>query len=113
MLPDFWNQGHFFFTTPETLDVAAIKEKWNEPKQQFFESWINELNNLAEWTDAAIEQNAVNHLPAFNLKKGDIMLPLRIMLVGGKYGPGVYHIADLIGKEETINRIKTAMTLIG
>ena len=113
LLPDFWNQGHFFFTTPETLDVAAIKEKWNEPKQQFFESWINELNNLAEWTDAAIEQNAVNHLPAFNLKKGDIMLPLRIMLVGGKYGPGVYHIADLIGKEETINRIKTAMTLIG
>ena len=34
------------------------------------------------------------------------MLPFRIMLVGGKYGPGVFAIAEVIGKEETIKRIK-------
>jgi glutamyl-tRNA synthetase len=28
------------------------------------------------------------------------------MLVGGKYGPGVFHIAELIGREETALRIK-------
>ena len=39
------------------------------------------------------------------LKKGELMLPLRIMLVGGKYGPGVFAIAELIGKEETAKRI--------
>ena len=30
------------------------------------------------------------------------MLPLRIMLVGEKYGPGVFEIASSLGKEETI-----------
>ena len=40
------------------------------------------------------------------MKKGELMLPLRIMLVGGKYGPGVFIIADIIGKQETIKRIK-------
>ena len=113
LLPDFWAQGHFFFTTPESIDEAAIKDKWNEPKKQFFESWVNQLDTLADWTDVAIEQNAIEHLPAFGLKKGDIMLPLRVMLVGGKYGPGVYHIAELIGKEETIKRIKKAIEIIG
>ena len=34
------------------------------------------------------------------------MLPFRIMLVGGKFGPGVFDIAAILGKEETINRIK-------
>jgi glutamyl-tRNA synthetase len=34
---------------------------------------------------------------------------MRIMLVGGKFGPAVFEIAYHIGKEETINRIKTAL----
>ena len=37
------------------------------------------------------------------------MLPFRIMLVGGKFGPGVFDIAALIGKQETLQRIEKAM----
>ena len=40
------------------------------------------------------------------------MLPLRIMLVGGKFGPGVFEIAAAIGKEVTIARIKHTLSLI-
>jgi glutamyl-tRNA synthetase len=31
------------------------------------------------------------------------------MLVGGKFGPGVFDIAEVLGKEETIQRIKKAL----
>jgi glutamyl-tRNA synthetase len=34
------------------------------------------------------------------------------MLVGGKFGPGVFDIAALIGKEETLKRIKYAIDQI-
>ncbi len=106
LLPDFWAQGAFFFEAPET-DPAAVKDaKWNENKQLFFETWLTKLNEQADWTDVALEQSATDNLAQFGLKKGDIMLPLRIMLVGGKFGPGVFHIAELIGKEETMNRIR-------
>jgi glutamyl-tRNA synthetase len=37
------------------------------------------------------------------------MLPLRIMLVGGKFGPGVFEVAALIGKDESIHRIQRAL----
>ncbi len=107
LLPDFWAQGSFFFVTPETVDETLIRDaKWSENKELFFAAWTDKLNELADWTDVAIEQSAIDLLPSFSLKKGDIMLPLRIMLVGGKFGPGVYHIAELIGKAETIKRIK-------
>jgi len=33
------------------------------------------------------------------------------MLVGGKFGPPVFNIAELLGKEETINRITKALPL--
>ena len=38
------------------------------------------------------------------------MLPLRIMLVGGKFGPHVFEIAETIGKAVTIERIKNGLT---
>jgi glutamyl-tRNA synthetase len=46
------------------------------------------------------------------LKKGDVLLPLRIMLVGGKYGPGVFMIAEVIGKDETVKRIHNAIAML-
>ena len=42
-------------------------------------------------------------------KMGDVMLPFRIMLVGGKFGPHVFDIAALLGKQETIGRIEKAL----
>jgi len=39
-------------------------------------------------------------------------LPLRIMLVGGKFGPPVFVIAAMIEKEETIKRIENALSLL-
>ncbi len=106
LLPDFWAQGHFFFTTPEIKEEAAIKEKWNDQKQQFFTSWINILTAQPTWDHAVIEATFNEELPKNGLKKGDVILPFRIMLVGGKYGPGVFVIAEVIGKDETIKRIK-------
>ena len=37
------------------------------------------------------------------------MLPFRIMLVGGKFGPHVFDIAALLGKQETVKRIRLAL----
>ncbi|HET9824436.1 MAG TPA: hypothetical protein VFP87_03835 [Chitinophagaceae bacterium] len=33
-----------------------------------------------------------------------------MMLVGGKFGPPVFDIAAVLGKEETIQRIRRALT---
>jgi glutamyl-tRNA synthetase len=46
-----------------------------------------------------------------NIKPGELQLPFRIMLVGGKFGPPVFEIAATIGKEETIKRITNALGL--
>ena len=46
-----------------------------------------------------------------NIKPGELQLPFRIMLVGGKFGPPVFNIAEIVGKDETINRIKNALAL--
>ena len=112
LLPDFWAQGHFFFRTPEITELPAIQTKWDQAKKQFFNSWAEALNGISNWEHSGIEQSFNDHLQTHGLKKGDVLLPLRIMLVGGKYGPGVFVIAEMIGKEETQKRISQALSLL-
>lgn len=112
LLSDFWEQGHFFFESPRDIDISAIKEKWNDAKKNFFEGWINELPQIDTWDHMTLESSFNACLQRSGLKKGDVLLPLRIMLVGGKYGPGVFHIAELIGSEATAVRIKDVLALL-
>lgn len=112
LLADFWEQGHFFFREPEITELPAIKDKWNEAKAHFFQSWANMLGAQSDWTAATLEAQFAAHAQQLGLKKGELMLPLRIMLVGGKYGPGVFDIAHMIGREATIARVHKALGLL-
>jgi glutamyl-tRNA synthetase len=110
LLPDFIQHSSFFFKSPETWDTDAVKAKWNDDKKQFFEAYIEKLSAM-EW-DAVSLENGFKELAAErNIKPGELQLPLRIMLVGGKFGPPVFQIAEIIGRDETVKRIQTALSL--
>ncbi|HTC00740.1 MAG TPA: glutamate--tRNA ligase, partial [Ferruginibacter sp.] len=111
LLSDFFEQGIFFFKAPSTFDEATVKPKWDEKKQLFFAELIKALELNTSWQHDDLE-NGFKELAAANqLKTGELMLPFRIMLVGGKFGPSVFNIATLIGKKETISRIKKGLSV--
>jgi len=112
LLNDFVKQGSFFFQFPEMIDIAAINPNWNEQKNLFFLELIRAFELMQSWNHEALE-NELKELAAANqLKPGELMLPLRIMLVGGKFGPHVFNIAEVLGKEETIKRIQHTLQLL-
>jgi glutamyl-tRNA synthetase len=109
MLSDFWEQASFFYQAPTTLDTASVKPKWNADKAKFFQDFQGELQSTPEWTSAFIEAGFKQFAAVAGIKPGELQLPLRIMLVGGKFGPPVFDIAEMIGKEETISRVQSAL----
>lgn len=111
LLTDFYDQTHFLFKTPETWDADAVKPKWNEAKQLFFAEVIRNFELTPDWKASVLENNFKEIAAVNEIKPGEVLLALRIMLVGGKFGPGVFDIAEIIGKEETILRIKKALVV--
>ena len=112
LLPDFIQQAGFFFQAPETIDVAAVKPKWNDAKQLFFAEFIRQLQLAKDWEAPALEANFKEMAAAAAIKPGDLLMPLRVMLVGAKFGPHVFDIAVLLGREETQRRIEHALRLL-
>jgi glutamyl-tRNA synthetase len=112
LLTDFLQQASFFFQPPETIDTAAVQPKWNEQKQLFFSELIRAYQLIPEWQHNQLEKEFKEMAAVHQLKPGELMLPFRIMLVGGKFGPAVFDIADLLGRETTIKRIKNTLQLL-
>ena len=109
LLTDFISQASFFFRAPETHDLEAMKGKWNDTKKTFFQEWIAQMDQIATWDAPGIEQHFKSLAAAKNIKPGELQLPLRVMLVGGKFGPAVNDIAATLGREETTSRINYAL----
>ncbi len=106
LLSDFTTQSSYFFVSPKDYDLAAVKPKWTAEKSAFFEAYLPMIDDLPA---AELEEKFKALAAEKGIKPGELMLPLRIMLVGGKFGPGVFDIAVLLGKTETVNRIKQAL----
>ncbi|WP_295767531.1 glutamate--tRNA ligase [uncultured Mucilaginibacter sp.] len=109
LLNDAYEHAWYFFKQPEEYDLASVKPKWNEAKSDLFDAFISHLNQSRAFDAATLEADFKALLTEKGLKPGDAMLPLRIMLVGGKFGPHVFDIAALLGKEEVIKRIKNGL----
>ena len=109
VLTDFYDQSYFFFKAPEEYDLNAVKPKWDSGKKGFFELFIEEIKAIDTWESAFIEDGFKKLSMMQDIKAGELQLPFRIMLVGGKFGPPVFDIAALLGKEETILRIQKAL----
>src|SRR5690606_33709656 len=106
---DFWEQASFFFTIPDIYDVDAVKPKWNENKTASFQNIAADFETMQEWTAISLEPFFKNKVADSGMKIGELMMPFRIMLVGRKFGPDVFQIAERLGKDEVIKRIEKAL----
>ncbi len=110
LLTDFYEQGKFFFVTPGSYDEASVKPKWDDAKKNYFETLAVKLNEENNFSVENIEKIFKDLATEKNIKPGELQMILRVMLVGSKIGPGVFVIAETIGKAETLHRIEKAAT---
>lgn len=112
LLTDFVTQAAFFFIRPVRYDMDALTGKWNESKGTYFNELTGVLDSLNTWDPASIETVFKALATAKNIKAGELLFLFRMMLVGGKFGPPVFDIAAVLGKEETIARIQQLSALM-
>jgi glutamyl-tRNA synthetase len=112
LLTDFTDQCSFFFQYPSSIDLSPFRAKWDEKKRDFFIELVQRFEAVPAWQATALETVFKELATTRQLKPGELMLPLRIMLVGGKFGPGVFDIAFILGLEETKRRIIHMLALL-
>ncbi len=108
---DFWEMCDYFFIAPILYDEKAIKN-WNSATSELMQQLINVLTSIEDFTSVNIETIIKDWMTKKEIGMGKVMQPFRLSLVGALKGPHLFDIVELIGKEETISRLKRAIITI-
>lgn len=103
-----------FFEELKDYDINLYENKKNKLDLNESKQILNEVLSLFETTDDYTNDNLFSKLSEFGkskeMKTGKLMWPIRIALSGLENTPaGATEIASVIGKEETIKRIKSGI----
>ena len=118
VFPDIPDKISFFEKISDNYDLNLYVNEKNKLTKDESVDILNKVLPIFESTDDYNNDNLFAILKEFGkaneLKVGKLMWPIRIALSGLENTPaGATEIASIIGKEETINRIKTALKYIG
>lgn len=109
---DFWELGSYFFLAPSEYDEKAVKKQWKEDTAAIMTQLISLLEGTEDFGSENLETQVKQWISENELSFGKVMPPLRLVIVGEMKGPHIFDIMALIGKTDSIHRIKTAITVL-
>jgi glutamyl-tRNA synthetase len=108
---EFWDLADYFYQAPTSYDEKAAKN-WKEDTPDLMLKLIAEIESISNFEASTVEQHVKNWMTENGIGMGKIMQPMRLSLVGALKGPDLFQIAAMIGKEESIARIRKAISTL-
>lgn len=117
VFPDIKEKIDFFEELPE-YDISMYthkKMKTNaENSLEVLQDMLPELEALEDYSIAGIEAVCKEYIAKKELKNGRVLWPLRTAVSGKQMTPGgAYEIMEILGKEESLARIRRGIELLG
>ncbi len=113
LIPDLWEQSRFFFKDPETYDEKVIARSWKPETPALLSDYIKILEATEPFTVLNLEEATKSFVQEKSVGMGQLMNPFRLMVVGTSAGPGMFDMAEAMGKDGIIRRIRTGIQKIG
>ena len=122
---ELWEQVNYFFVAPTEYDEKSLAKRWKEDSPRHMQELIAVLENVSEedwhknYETTDDKGNAVTRwhlddvvmpwIAEHEYGVGIVMNAFRICLVGAARGVHIWAITDVLGKEETLARVRAAL----
>ena len=111
-IKDMWEEGKYYFSAPKSYDEKTIRKKWKEDTPKYMTELKYRIEKISDFNSENIEKEFKSYLEENELGMGKLLPAFRVSLTGLGMGPSLFDIASLLGKEETIKRMETALEKI-
>lgn len=112
LISEFWDQASFFFIAPESYDEKTVKKRWKDETPGQMSALSEVLEGLTDFSASNQETVVKQWIEDNGYNLGGIMNAFRLAIVGESKGPHMFDITETIGKDETIGRLRTAISRI-
>ena len=110
---ELWEQVNFFFVAPTEYDEKSLKKRWKEDSPKHMTEMLALLEAHDDWSAEGLDNLVMPWIAEKEYGVGIVMNAFRICLVGAARGPHIWNITDVLGKEETLARVRTALKKLG
>lgn len=105
----------YFFKEIEYDKTLLIWKKQTLPEvQNVLENLLEKIKTISdgEFHKDYLEKKILKYIKTNNLKNGDVLWPMRVALTGKKASPGPFEVAEVLGKNKVVEKIRKAIQLL-
>lgn len=106
---ELYEDCRFFFVAPTEFNEKDSKKYWKEETPALMQELLEVLKSIDDYSFANTEQVISAWINEKQLGFGKVMNPFRVAIIGAAKGPHMFDVIEIIGKEETIQRMEKAL----
>jgi glutamyl-tRNA synthetase len=102
---EFVTFSSYFFFEPETYEPEAVEKRWTPETPALLKEFTALLEANEDFTAGGIESLLKEFVAPKGLKPAVLIHPLRIVTSGVSFGPSLYHMLEVLGRDAVLRRI--------
>ena len=107
-LEDMAQQARFFFTGDFEYEPAAAEKFLGAGSEAILKSLAGELSEITDFSRENVREGFERVMEREGLGLGKIAQPARVALTGGSKSPGIFEVAEVLGRKEVSVRLARA-----
>ncbi len=105
-------QTGYFFQEPTGYDEKTLKKHWKTDTPERLRAYIERLEALDSFKETDIEGATRTLAGELNMSASNLIHPTRLGLCGVGFGPGLFELMAVLGKETCLRRLRKILEVV-
>lgn len=107
------SDARYFFEDPDAYEEAGVKKRWKDDSAELVTTYADRLEALATFEPEELETALRTLAEERNAGAGRIIHPTRLAVSGVSFGPSLFDLMALVGREACVRRMRRAAAALG
>lgn len=103
----------YFFVDPDTYEEQGVKKRWKDDSAELVAEFAGRLQDLDVFESDQIEEALRELAEERGAGAGRVIHPTRLAVSGVSFGPSLFHMMAVLGKETCQRRMHRAAEVLG
>ncbi len=115
LVEEFVTQAPYFFERPKAYDEKTVRKAWKENSGKLVLAYKKALRDMDPglWNGPELKEVLKKILEEKEVGFGKLAQPTRLAVSGMGFGPELFDMMELLGREETLERLQKAVDELG
>lgn len=110
---DIVTEHRYFFEDPDEYEEEAVEERWTEDSADLLLKYADRLEEVDNFTSDSVNDVLRDLADEEDVGAGAIIHPTRLAVSGRSYGPSLFGMMGVLGKERCLRRTRQAAEELG